>query len=279
MIRTLKQVLNSQKGLALPIVMCMLAIGGLTIAGSLNYATTGVRGSQITTDSLRGTYAAEAGIEEALWSLLNGVSPPTTLTDSVNQMSVDVQNNNLGVYTLYFGELIEAGGHSDYLNVTGDMEWNTGEEAYRYTITVESLHPSKIHINEVGARIPPGFIYRQDSAAGFPDNVSFDEPDRTSDPNGGYFLRWLLPTPGPEVSMDEPMTQTFYTEGGTNPTGGYVWVVANRSDIGAVGEITGVKCIITAEATRPGNARTLGRIVAEVIISDGYAYIVSWKVY
>ncbi|MFC1982038.1 hypothetical protein ACFLUN_00990 [Chloroflexota bacterium] len=279
MIKTLKQVLGSQKGQTLPIVLCMLAIGGLTIAGSLNYATTCVKGSQIITDSLRGAYAAEAGIEEALWSLLNSAPSPTTLTNSVNQMTVDVQNDDLGVFTLYFGELVEARGNSDYISITGDMDWDAGADAYLHTITVESLHPSEIHINEVGAKIPPGFSYQTDSAASFPDNVSLDEPTINIDSNGGYFLRWLLPTPGPEVTTDEPLTQTFYVEGSTNPTGGYVWAVANRSDIGAVGEITGIKCVITAEAARSGGTRALARIVAEVIISDGYVYIVSWKVY
>ncbi|MFC1873896.1 hypothetical protein ACFLYX_01190 [Chloroflexota bacterium] len=279
MIKTLKQLLKGQEGLALPIVMCMLAIGGLTIAGSLNYANTCLKGSQITTDGLRGTYAAEAGIEEALWSLLNGVSPPTLLDDGVNQMTVDIQNDDQGVHTLYFGELIEAGGHSDYISVNGYMEWDAEAGAYLYTITVESLHSSEIHINEVGARIPPGFIYQADSAAIFPDNVSLDEPEVTSESDSGCFLRWLMPLPGPELTTAEPMTQTFYVEGGTNPVGGYVWAVANRTDVGAIGEITGVKCILTAEATSPGDTRALARIVAEVIISDGYAYIISWKVY
>ena len=63
MIRIFKQLLDSQKGQALPIVLCMLAIGGLTIAGSLSYATTNVNGSRITVEGLQGTYAAEAGIE------------------------------------------------------------------------------------------------------------------------------------------------------------------------------------------------------------------------
>ena len=138
MIKVFEKFLNSQKGQALPIVLCVLALGGLTIASSLNYATTSLNGSRITVEYLQGAYAAEAGIEDTLWCLLHATSPPTQLTNSVNRMTTDIQTEDKGIYTLYFGELIEPGGHFDYLDVSGELLWDDGAGAYKYTITVTS---------------------------------------------------------------------------------------------------------------------------------------------
>ena len=53
MVRLLKQLLSSEKGQALAIVLGLLAIGGLTIAVSLNYATTSLKGSGIVEENMK----------------------------------------------------------------------------------------------------------------------------------------------------------------------------------------------------------------------------------
>ena len=75
MVRLLQQFLSGEKGQALPIVLGLLAIGGLTIAMSLNYATTSLNGARILGENMNGVYAADAGVEDALWCLENGASP------------------------------------------------------------------------------------------------------------------------------------------------------------------------------------------------------------
>jgi hypothetical protein len=60
--------------------------------------------------------------------------------------------------------------------------------------------------------------------------------------------------------------------------GHYAWVVANREDIGVVGEITGASYKITSTATRPEDGRTTAKIVAEVMIGGGTTTIVSWQI-
>ena len=88
MVRLLKQLLSNEKGQALPIVLCLLAIGGLTIASSLNYATTNLNAGRIIDEGIKGIYAAEAGVENALWCLENGISPPGQLLENINRMEV-----------------------------------------------------------------------------------------------------------------------------------------------------------------------------------------------
>ncbi len=283
MVRLLQQMISSEKGQALPIVLALLVIGGLTIIPSLGYATTSLKSSRMLGESVRGAYAADAGVEDTLWSLSNGMSPSTQLSDNVNQMEVAIQTENKGDYTLYLGELIEPGGHSDYLDVVGEMVWDGGANAYNYTITITwQADPGEpdIKLREVGARIPVGYSYQAGSAANFTENLSTDEPDETLDTLGAYLLNWELSPPLPSISEDNPVrTQTFYITGEGSQEGHYAWVVANREDIGAVGEITGTSYEITATATHPGNGETTARIVADVMIDEeGIIHIMSWQI-
>src|SRR3989338_5954708 len=105
--KSLKRCLNNQKGQALTIVLCILAIGSLTIAASLNYSTTALKGSRIIQQNLDGIYAAGAGIEHTIWSLNNGVTPLTQLAEPINQMTVNITTVSSGNYTLYLGELVD----------------------------------------------------------------------------------------------------------------------------------------------------------------------------
>jgi len=282
MVRFWKRFLSGEKGQALPIVLAVLVLGGLTIAVSLSYTTTSLKGGQILQEKMKGAYAAGAGVEHVLWSLENSISPLTQLPENINRMEVNIQTEDKGTYTLYFGELIETGHHSDWLDIDGDMVWNEGAQAYEYTVTVtwqpESGEP-EIHLEEVGARIPVGYSYQAGSATSFGENLSTNEPDETLDGHGAYLLNWELPPPRPSVTEDEPVqTQTFYITGEGSQEGHYAWVVANRSDIGAVGEITGASYKITAIATRPEGGKTTAKIVANVMIEDGTIHIVSWLI-
>ncbi len=282
MIRLLKQILSSEKGQALPVVLALLVIGGLTIAPSLNYTTTSLNSGRIIGEGTKGVYAADAGIEDALWFLENGMLPSTQLFENINQMEVTIQTEEKGTYTLYLGELIQPGEHNDYLDIDSEMVWVEEAQAYKYIITV-TWQPepgaSTIHLVEVGARIPVGYSYQTGSAATFAENLSNDEPDETMDTHGAYLLNWELELPLPSVSEENPVqTQTFYITGEGSEEGHYAWVVANRDDIGAVGEITGASYRITATAIRPENSKTTAKIVADVMIEGGITHILSWQI-
>lgn len=279
MAKSLKRFLNNKKGQALPMVLCVLAIGGLTIAASLNYSTTSLKGSRIIQQNLDGIYAAGAGIEHALWSLKNGVNPLTQLPEQINQMTVNITTLGSGNYTLYFGEMIEPGEHFGYLGITSNITWDAEVGKYKYVITVNLQTTSTIHLEEVGARLPPGYSYDNVSASSFPGNLATGEPQQTYS-NGSWLLRWTLSPPLPEVKPSNPVvTQTFYITGSGNLEGNYAWVVAEREDVGRVGEITGTLYKITATARRPSDNRTTARIIADTVIqTNGIVYIASWQV-
>jgi hypothetical protein len=282
MIRLLKQIVSSEKGQALPIVLGLLVLGGLTIASGLSYTATSLKSSRLLEEDVRGIYAADAGMEDALWSLAKGMPLDPPLSEYINQMLVIRQAENKGTYTLYLGELIEPGEHSDYLEVDGEIVWDEEAEAYKYTITVtwqpESGTPV-IHLEEIGARLPLDYSYQPWSAASFEDNLSTDEPEETLDALGAYMLNWEFGSPRPSVSENESVrTQIFYITGEGSQSGTYAWVVASRDDIGAAGEITGTSYKITTTAQHPENGETTAKIVADVMIEAGTAHILAWQI-
>ena len=254
-------------------------MGGLAVIPSINYAATSLNSGRIIDESINGIYAADAGVEAALWSLSDNASLPSQLSENINRMDVAIQTEDKGFFTVYFGELIQTESHSYYLDVTGDIEWESGN-TYKYTITV-TWQPGSgaptIHLTEVGVRPPPGYSYQDDSAAIFAGNLSTAEPDEVQDGVGAWMVNWEWGAPYPTVTESEPSeTQTFYINGEGDLEGDYPWVVANRSDIGEVGELTGSLYIITSTATEDGEITA--KIVADVMMIDGELSVVSWQV-
>jgi hypothetical protein len=108
MFKFCKKIIKGEMGQALPITLALLIIGGLTVVPSLNLVFTSAKTSNALQAGVKGTYAADAGVEDTLWSLANGQSPLTQLPDNINDMQVNIQTVNEGAYTLYLGEFIEA---------------------------------------------------------------------------------------------------------------------------------------------------------------------------
>ena len=275
MVRLWKQFLSSEKGQALPIVLALLALGGLTIAMSLNYTSTSLNSSRILQEKMKGVYAAGAGVEDALWSLGYGIWPPTQLPEDINQMEVEIQIEDKGTYIL--------SQHSVYLDVDGEVVWDEMAQAYKYTITViwqPGSGTPEVKLDEVRARLPIGYSYQSGSAANFIENLATNEPDETIDTQGAYLLNWQFGSPKPSVTEEDPVqTQAFYITGeGSQVNSHSSWAVASRSDIGTVGETTGTLYKITAIATRPEDGKTTARIVAKVMIGGGVTYINSWQI-
>ena len=194
-------------------------------------------------------------------------------------MDVSIQYESKGVYTIYLGEMVPLGVHNPYLKVEGQMVWDEGAGKYKYIITVTWLpEPGApvIHIEEVGARLPLGYTYDPGSAALF-ENISSEEPLEIQDGSGAYMVNWEVPLPYPSVFKKDPVkTQTFYFNGNGPLEGNYAWVVANREDVGAVGEITGNLYHITSTASYAGGGKTTAKIEATVISDNITLKITSW---
>ena len=294
MARFLKQLLSSEKGQALPIVLALLAIGGLTIAVSLNYASTGLKGTRITGERTKGLYAADAGVEYAVWRLIKGLGPAEngvesiSLAENISQMGVSIETENKGIYTFYLGELIyhkPPQVNVDWLEVSGNItEVSSGVYQYTVNVTLTDAGPNNLGLEAVGARLPIGYYY-QALSADIDGNLSRDEPTtNTTDVHGAYMVNWVF-SDNPMLKLPPPAgdiptrTQTFLITGTGSTSGHYACAEGDPNSVGQVGEITGTRYRITATAARPEDGKTTAEIVADVIIrDDGTINIASWQI-
>ena len=68
--KLLKKVIKGERGQALPIVLVLLVIGGLLIVPTLNYASTSLKGHQVTETKTMELYSADAGVEDAMHKIV-----------------------------------------------------------------------------------------------------------------------------------------------------------------------------------------------------------------
>jgi len=252
--RRLSKVIKSESGQALPIVLVLLVLGGLTIAPCLSYAATSLNSGGVIEKNIKGLYAADTGIEDALWRLKN--NPPASYPYSyeladVNGLSVIVLMEE--VTTLYGIVIGSPGRHFDWLEVDGSMAYNEGLSVYVYTVTVTNKSNSTVKISELFAKLPPSFEYIAASTGG---DFTTADPEVQGDPDTSITLVWDFPTPHPSVAgAPDPehgvyttASHTFQLNGPPDYSGddGYAWVVATDVDIGCVGEANAFK--ITSQA-------------------------------
>ncbi|HSW59088.1 MAG TPA: hypothetical protein VLH15_11830 [Dehalococcoidales bacterium] len=91
---------RQQHGQVLPIVLAVLALGAMVIGPFLNHASTALISANHYEQMINENYACEAGVEEAIWSLVNDrfknqMTQPRssfsyTLDEKVNNLTVDI---------------------------------------------------------------------------------------------------------------------------------------------------------------------------------------------
>ena len=67
--KLLRRMLQNEAGQALPMALILLLLGGILIIPTLTLATTNLKATQVIDQHTRELYAADAGIEDALWYL------------------------------------------------------------------------------------------------------------------------------------------------------------------------------------------------------------------
>ncbi len=124
-----------ESGQAMLAVLALMVLGGFLVIPALNFASTSLKTTNMFEKKLDGLYAADAGVEDALWRIQNDT--PTSLPYSyqltnINGMTVDVVINEV---TTLFGEETEPmGGHADWMIITKTITYNAG--FYNYTLSI-----------------------------------------------------------------------------------------------------------------------------------------------
>lgn len=94
-----KQIFFSQKGQALPIVIALLILGGLTSVPVLNYMSGGLRAVQKHEVSMQNLYNADSGIDHACWRLLYEESFVWSMTEAnpSEEYSVNINGEEISI--------------------------------------------------------------------------------------------------------------------------------------------------------------------------------------
>jgi hypothetical protein len=203
---------RNEKGQALPIVLVLLLIGGLFTAPLLGYMGTGLIAGQVHEDRMEELYAADAGVEDAIYKIItddaslqaldDNDSYTYTLADTVNNLSVDVIITKLDVLQ---------GLDEDYKTGQPHGDWIIIETPVIIDQTVDYVEYScNISANYTGAGASPrdvesmGMFFTPSSGANITDPYSVQftgalatgtleplSPEYQSFPGGFAFIwRW-----------------------------------------------------------------------------------------
>ena len=97
-----RRCIGKEKGQALVLVLCFLALGGLTITNSLNFVTTCIDNVKIHKSQMVELYSADAGLEKAIWSLTRDeieITPGENVT--IAELLLNSKNVDVNIFNTY----------------------------------------------------------------------------------------------------------------------------------------------------------------------------------
>ncbi len=237
---------KGEEGVTLLVVLVMMTVGSVLIIPTLNFISTSVQTGEVFEEKLEGLYAAEAGVEDALWKMVN--DKPSSfphsyeLTD-INGMTVSVVIDTVSEIA---GQDIGAGGvHDEFLTITKSAVYSDG--IYDYTLTVTNDGVGNVSVEMILIDFPPGLDYVWDSTDG---DLYKDNPLVIGDSNTGITLYWEFIPPYPTIPEGATRVHTFQLSSLTEISGaeGHGSVKATRQDVGTVWDSDSHPFSITAQA-------------------------------
>ena len=264
---------NGEKGVTLLVVLMMMMVGSVLIVPTLNFISTSVQTGEVFEEKLKALYAAEAGVEDALWRMANAEPSyfpyPYELTD-INGMTVDVLIEK--ITTIAGVEIGDFGGHAEWLVIEKSIIYDTG--TYYYTISITNNGEGNIKIEKILIDFPPGLEYVPGSTSG---DFYNDDPTVIGDANTGITIYWQF-DPYPTVPVSETRIHSFELSGPPDVSGieGHCCVEARRQDEGTVWDTDSRPYSVTAQARD-----ATGTVVATIrtgFWEGGMTSITCWQV-
>ncbi|HEY41792.1 MAG TPA: hypothetical protein G4O18_08045 [Dehalococcoidia bacterium] len=237
---------KGEEGVTLLIVLLMMTVGSLLIVPTLSFISTSIQTGEVFEEKVEALYAAEAGVEDALWRMAN--NKPSSfpysyeLTD-INGMTVSVVIN--AVETIAGQDVGTGGVHDDYLIITKSVVYNDG--IYDYTLSVNNDGTGNVKVEMILIDLPPGLGYVWDSTGG---DLYGDNPAVIGDSSTGITLFWEFIPPYPTIPEEATRIHTFQLSSLTEISGaeGHGCVKATRQDVGTVWDSDSHPYSITAQA-------------------------------
>ena len=246
MIRWLSRLRKEEEGVALLVTLVMMAVGSLLIVPTLNYVSTSIRTGEIFEEKLEALYAADAGVEDALWRMVNdepSFFPYSYELTDINGMTVSVIID--AVTTIAGQEIGVSGVHDDFLIITKSAVYNDG--IYDYTLTLTNGGVGNVKVEMILIDLPPGLDYVWDSTGG---DLYNDNPTIIGNSSTGITIFWEFIPPYPTIPEDSTRIHTFQLSSLTEIAGveGHGCARAQRQDVGTVWDSDSSPFSITAQA-------------------------------
>jgi hypothetical protein len=230
---------KDEAGYALMWVLVVLILAGIILVPLFLLMTAGLTSSHAHEERMLRFYAADAGIEDAIWKMQNGTPPadPYYLEEPVNGNQVQVTASPGTSSMRWFFEAIMGWArgssppppHTDWVVVYGVSGSNT------YTIEVTcNLEKGNKRINGIGAWLYGGNFNLVAGSDKDPDDITYygNPSFYTKYYAGGTAFVWEWASgKGPEFAGGETKTQTFEFTPLGNPVPNVGWVVGQSKDI------------------------------------------------
>lgn len=231
--------------MTLLIVLVMMTVGSLLIVPTLNFISTSLSTGEVFEGKVEALYAAEAGVEDALWTMIN--DEPSTfpysyeLTD-INGMTVDVVIDK--ITSIAGVEIGDFGVHATWLIIDKSITYDAG--IYTYTISITNNGAGNMKIEQILIDFPPGLEYVPDSTSG---DLFNGDPTVVGDATTGITIYWQF-DPYPTIPMTETRVHFFELSGPPDVSGveGHCCVKATRQDEGTVWDTDSNPFSVTAQA-------------------------------
>lgn len=277
---TLNKLIRGEKGQALILVLVLMLLGGLILAPLLAYMSTGLKvGKEVYEERMYGQYAADAGVEDALYKIRTddpalpdeweGVWTRDAYDTSFTYSTPQLNGNNVGVtiqpyFTLTGLEDPPQGmtPHADIV-VVGDTVGSVGDNGlYQISINYDRSK-GELTIERIGAWLPAGYNYVTGSS-----NLEQAPPGKKyySVPvvvpyRGGQAIIWNYSAPRPKFEDfpgdGDKRIVTFEFTPNQSPVSAFSWVVAQRQDIYLSWDVDIKIYQITSQATDADSGKSI----------------------
>ncbi|MBL7119268.1 MAG: hypothetical protein ISS53_01135 [Dehalococcoidia bacterium] len=275
--------MKEQRGYILLLTLLILTVGTLVIVPFLRHAQAGLNAARISDKRNAERYAADAGIEDAIWRVqVNKDGFTDSVTPDNSSISYSITVNGIEVFiTVELPQVPEpeplpqrrTGQHLN-LRKLANKNWIQPSvvNTLVYTIELYNYGTNAMHIDEMGDIIPMSFTYVPGSSSG----ITTDDPTITWD-NNRQVLTWYFTGDKPKLASGETRVQTFEASV-TPPPGIYydeAWAVYDPASVGkvATGPTAPVAVAIYEITSQAGRVT----VQAAASISSTEVNIMSWQ--
>jgi hypothetical protein len=177
--KLLRRMIGKEAGQVLPMALVLLLLGGIIIIPTLNFATTNLRATRAVDQHTRELYAADAGVEDALWYLQSEQRvaiknpsdtwpmPTYPLDEKINNKDVQVAIAHAwllgGLLNLPEDEPLPANPPEDE-DINANNHWTVLgainiDYTHNYIVDISTSETSTALVDHIGVWLPQGYSY------------------------------------------------------------------------------------------------------------------------